>query len=305
MVGMTVICELVAGPCGPTRVAAAEGFEQLTFAGGEPHINVADPDRIDGRRYLIDLRCDSFDELGAAFVANDVLRRGHAAEVVLYCPYLPGARQDRAEHGAPLTAKVYADIINAAGFDRVVCIDPHSPVMPALLDRVAVIGAADVIDPAFLDGDGRPVVLICPDAGAAKRTEQIAERFALDVVYARKQRNPHTGGLDRFHCPPIDDETIAVVVDDICDGGGTFLGLADVLDRPAEVMRLWTSHGIYSRGLDLLSGRYSRIGSTDSFPSLHGHDPRLTRVTTMPALQAALTANPHRCRHDAGPKEMI
>ena len=261
---MTNIYEI--GPNGLTPVAA-EVLRLLTFAGGEPHVNVHDPAAIAGRRFVIEANIGSFNTLGEALVVNDALRRSGAASVVFFCPYLPGARQDR---GTPLTARVYADIINGAKFDRVVCVDPHSPVMPALLDRVVIIDAADAIEPSMLSGDN--VVLICPDAGATKRTESVAERFGCAVAYARKHRNLQTGALSGFACDPIPDGAVAVVVDDICDGGGTFLGLAAATGLPRERLRLWTTHGIYSKGLEALRAHYSFIGCTDAFPSKHRPD---------------------------------
>jgi ribose-phosphate pyrophosphokinase len=58
-----------------------------------------------------------------------------------------------------------------------------------------------------------------------------------------------------------------VIVDDICDGGGTFVGLAETIGRPASSMRLWTTHGIYSRGLGALLDAFGMVGSTNSFPT--------------------------------------
>ena len=82
-----------------------------------------------------------------------------------------------------------------------------------------MVGAA--IDPADYVG------LICPDAGAAKRTEAVAEALALPVFYARKKRDFATGRLSGFACEPLPPEGRLIVVDDICDGGGTFRGLAE------------------------------------------------------------------------------
>lgn len=258
------------GESGPVLLDATGprgALELLTFAGGEPHLNVHRPQEVTGFRFVICAGIGSFAALGEVLVASDALRRSGAVEVSFICPYLPGARQDR---GAPLTAKIYADIINAAGFERVVCVDPHSAVMPALLERLLIVNAEDVIDAEFLSGEH--VVLVCPDAGATKRTEAVAQRFGLEVVYARKHRNPMTGQLDGFSCEPVPAGATAVVVDDICDGGGTFLGLATAIGLPRERMRLWTTHGIYAKGVDHLRERYARIGCTDSFPAVHKPD---------------------------------
>jgi ribose-phosphate pyrophosphokinase len=258
----------------------SEGVEVLTFPGGEPHANFVHGYAEEGI-FRIDLRGGSFAALGEALVVSDALRRDGAIWVELWCPYLPGARQDR---GAPLTAKVYANVINAARFTKVTCVDPHSMVMPALLDHLSIIDIDDVFPAAMVSvplQSARPVI-ICPDAGAAKRSEAIAGLYGLDVKYARKHRDPATGNLSGFSCEEIPDGATAIVVDDICDGGGTFVGLAQSLNRDKEFMRLWTTHGIYSKGLDELSKYYSMIGGTDSFPTPHKADVEV-RLDTLSA----------------------
>jgi ribose-phosphate pyrophosphokinase len=241
------------------------GVAALTFSAGEPHVNVNDPSEICGYDTFIDVRGGSFDTLGEALCAADALRRSGAKTVSLACPYLPAARQDR---GVPFTAKIVADIINHARFDHVVAVDPHSNVMPALLDRFTAIGCVDVFPAAMVDTAGAPAVIICPDAGAAKRAEAVADRYGLDVIYARKNRNPANGRLDRSATDPLPADVVGVVVDDICDGGATFLGLAGALGHDPAKLRLWTTHGIYARGLDTLRAAFGHIGCADTFPSL-------------------------------------
>ncbi|HUF99216.1 MAG TPA: hypothetical protein VMM60_13885, partial [Ilumatobacter sp.] len=85
-------------------------------------------------------------------------------------------------------------------------------------------------------------------------------------------------------CDAIPDGATAVVVDDICDGGGTFIGLANAIGHPKHRMRLWTSHGIYSKPLEPLLERFERIASTDSFPSLHRASDRIHTQTSALAL---------------------
>jgi ribose-phosphate pyrophosphokinase len=260
----------------------------FSFPGGEPHVSFGDgplPGEV-----MIDARIGSFDDLGAVLVLNDALVR-HGCRVTLFCPYLPGARQDR---GAPLTAKVVADVINLGRFDRVIGLDPHSDVMPALVDRFVAVGPDRIAQSAPVRStmfDGASGV-ICPDAGAVKRTELVAAALGLPVVYARKHRDFATGALSGFTCDAVDPAATYVVVDDICDGGGTFLGLADVIGLPAPQLRLWVSHGIFSKGATALHERFGRIGCTDSFPA--GPDAR-AGVDVFPALApaAALVAHPH------------
>lgn len=234
----------------------------LVFHGGEPHVNVT-PElaaAVAGKNVLVDVRGGSFAELGNAAVMADALRSLRAAWVGLFTPYLPGARQDR---GVPLTCVVYADFINSLAFDAVFGVDPHSLVMPSHIERFVEIELSEIVRGHSVFAGATHI--ICPDQGAGKRTESVADALGLPVVYARKHRDPLTRELSGFVCEPVPEGAVAVIVDDICDGGRTFLGVAAAARVPAANLRLWTTHGIYSYGCDLFDGVFSQVHSTDSF----------------------------------------
>lgn len=242
---------------------------QMTFPGGEPHVKIDNLFDHNVVAYVIDARVRTFLDIGAVLVLNDALRRTTDLPIHLFTPYLPGARQDR---GVPFTAKVYADLINTAGFDSVIALDPHSDVMPALLDRFIPVPAEEIFPVSLFPGPTE-AVLVCPDAGAVKRTEAVATKHGYEVIYARKHRDFKTGKLTGFSCDPLpDNKTKAIIVDDICDGGGTFLGLAPEIRWAGGVrnhpnLYLWVTHGIFSQGLTKLRETFALVGSTDSFPS--------------------------------------
>lgn len=220
-------------------------FKLFYFPAGEPHVVL--PDDLEGANLLI--RAEIGGD-GAAFMAllvlADAVLRTQLESLRLYLPYLPGARQDR---GAPLTARVYADAINAMDFDEVFILDPHSDVGPALLDRCRVLDAAELVE--FAVGKGRYAGLICPDAGAEKRVGAVAARTGLPVFHGRKHRDYATGKLSGFSLEPLPAGHY-LVVDDICDGGGTFVGLAEVLRAAgATGVDLFVTHGIFSKGIVL------------------------------------------------------
>lgn len=274
--------------------------EFLTFPGGEEHVKL-DPASLNTRHHLvIDARVGSASDLLRVLVLNDAVARLSGAFTTLFIPYLPGARQDR---GAPLTARVYADLINSMDFDQVIAVDPHSDVMPALIKKLDIIPATAVF-PAHVLPDQSRTTLITPDQGACKRVEEIAGRFGFTrLAYARKHRDFATGKLSGFSIEPIYTSQ-AIMVDDICDGGGTFIGLAEEIIRvqartlnPMPHLHLWTTHGIYSKGMDELGPVFKRIVSTDSFPhnqwaKIAGRESKidlpLTTVPLLPILEAHL-----------------
>lgn len=224
--------------------------------GGEWHIVAEAP--LVGLRVAF-VRDATADDLFHLAVWSDAVHRDGGSPAAII-PYLPGARQDRRRPGEALSAKVYADFINACRLAYVVCLDPHSDVMPALLDRCTVVPVARVVPVKLLGGfDG----VIAPDAGAHKRAAEVAHLLGLPVFQASKQRDPATGALSRFACESLPPGRM-LVVDDICDGGGTFRGLAAALDKRPEELGLWVTHGIFSGEAARLTEVYSAIYTTDS-----------------------------------------
>lgn len=194
-------------------------------------------------------------------------------EPTLFLPYLPAARADR---GVPFGAKVYADIINAAGFAEVVVFDPHSPVAPTLIENVRIVDSAPVIRNAIFGRSGLTgdyAAIIAPDKGAVERASRTADLLGLPLLTATKSRDFATGKLTGFHAPEgVPESGRLLIVDDICDGGGTFMGLAEALNVGRERLSLWVSHGIFSGRANLLTEHFGAIYTTDSHPGARRED---------------------------------
>ncbi len=251
-------------------------FEAFTFNGGEPHIKIKDNLGISKMNFssnkepneiLITTRIRSFNDLGFVLVANDALKRMGVDKISLLLPYFPAARQDRVMiKGEALTVKIYADIINAAQFEQVIILDPHSEVSPALLDKVTVISNHQFVKQALANESD--YLLISPDGGALKKVYKLAQYLdGPSVVECSKMRAVKTGQLSGFKVF-ADDLTgqTCVLVDDICDGGGTFLGLAKALKaKNAGKLILVVTHGIFSKGVKELATVFSKIYCTDAF----------------------------------------
>lgn len=215
---------------------------------------------------LILARGGTPDDLICLQIFADAVRRDGGRPYAII-PYLPGARQDRRQEGEALSAKVYADIINSCGFNKVVCIDPHSDVMPALINNLEIAKVEDIFKTGREFGalpkyDG----IIAPDAGAAKRAFNIAQIFGVPVFQALKHRDMTTGYLSHFSCETLPAEGEFLIVDDICDGGGTFRGLSEYVQNGARQLDLWVTHGIFSNGAENLKNHFRKIFTTNSHP---------------------------------------
>ena len=234
---------------------------EMHFPAGECHVTT---DKVvDGESplYFYLTGADANDFVTAGMWIDYAHRAGHRVTALI--PYLPGARQDR---GVPFGAKVYANLINAMDADEVVCFDPHSEVMPALVNNLRIVYSDTVIQKVLRRTIDEYAGVICPDQGAHARTERVAAALGLPVYYAKKHRDFTTGKLSGFECEALPAAGKFLVVDDICDGGGTFRGLAAATGLPKDRLDLWVSHGVFSGDAAALNEHFGTIYTTDSHP---------------------------------------
>lgn len=240
--------------------------KSFLFAGGEPHIKITDGFNI-AEPVTITQRINSFNDLGLICITVDALKRMGVKEINLFIPYFPAARQDRVMvPGEPLSVKVYADVINAMALASVTVFDPHSEVTPALLNNCVTVSNHQFIQ-EVISKIGTEVKLISPDGGALKKIYKVSEFLGgAEVVECSKSRDVKTGKLSGFKVYSDDlAGADCLIVDDICDGGGTFIGLAEALKaKNAGKLYLAISHGIFSKGFDELGKYFEQIFTTDS-----------------------------------------
>lgn len=189
---------------------------------------------------------------------------------VLILPYFPGARADR---GQPFGLEVYADFIGTLILDQIIIFDPHSEETVRQLKGSDVGGHITVVhsDELFDQVTMRAVLnqydgIIAPDKGAVKRATAMADLAELPVFTATKKRDEGTGKLSGFTMEGLDPQKTYLIVDDICDGGGTFLGLAEASGLGPESIDLYVSHGVFSKNALLnLSEKFAYIYTTNSY----------------------------------------
>ncbi len=245
-------------------------FESFTFSGGEPHIKILTP--IDqNKNVTVTHRVQSFNDFGLLLLAIDALQRLGIKSIDVFIPYFPAARQDRVMvKGESLSVKVYAQLLNALNLNSVTVYDPHSEVVPALLNNCKVISNHNFIKEAIQDID-EDIILISPDGGALKKIYKLTSALGgIEVIECSKSRDVKTGQISDFKVYAEDLKgKSCLIVDDICDGGGTFMGLAKELKKKnAGKLYLAVSHGIFSKGLTELNKHFDKIYSTDSFKSI-------------------------------------
>jgi len=161
----------------------------------------------------------------------DACRRAGSERVTAVVPYFGYARQDRRSRpGQAIGARVAADILAAAGADRIVVVDPHTPGFEATCSiQVEVLTATSVLVTALRDRELGRSVIVAPDLGAVKLAERFAAAVGLPVAVVRKSRITGTsvraeelvGEIEG--CRPI-------VVDDMISTGATIEATARLLE---------------------------------------------------------------------------
>lgn len=187
---------------------------------------------------------------------------------VLVIPYFPGARADR---GQPFGLGVYADFIRGLNLDQIIIFDPHSGMTGDTLHAAAETVTFVYSDELFNQKHMRAVLnqytgIIAPDKGAVKRATAMADLANLPVFTATKHRDESSGKLSGFQIDGLDPEGFYLIVDDICDRGGTFKGLATAAGLEWGRLDLYVSHGVYSSdALDTLGQFFENIFTTNSY----------------------------------------
>lgn len=167
---------------------------------------------------------------------------------ILVMPYLPSARGD---HDATYDAQGVARLTAATGIRDVIAADPHSDAWSSVAadhgTTVHAVGATQLIAASPLAAMTWDAV-IAPDKGAVDRAGAVARWFGVPLLTAGKVRDPKTGALSGFTAPGGLTPGRYLLVDDICDGGGTFAGLAHAIcnSEPAAELHLWVTHGLFT-----------------------------------------------------------
>lgn len=205
------------------------------------------------------LRPNTVNALMTALWWVDAIAERGGIVPALILPCLPGARQDRLNPVGDFlfTAKSVAREINARGFPSVTVLDPHSDVMPAMLERCRVVPAA------FVESETVYAGVVSPDAGAEKRAWRVASSLGVPLYHAWKSRDVATGAISGFGVQTLTPGRY-LVVDDLCDGGGTFLGLAAEIEREGARADLYVTHGLFTKGTKPLLEAFENVYCTDS-----------------------------------------
>lgn len=246
-------------------------FRIFTFPDGQPHFKLETYEREFGH-VSIELALRNPSDLFMLMLANAVLRQHGYANVHVDIRYLMGARMDRAISAMePFSLAIIAAMINSCGFTRVRLLDVHSETSTRLIRNSINLLPFQVVEQVI--STCSPDYVVVPDKGAIERTTSL--RAGKDLIFCTKKRDMATGALEGFEVDKSEgkgrcyDPFTCLIIDDICDGGGTFIGLAKELRKKgAKKVFLYVTHNV--QGRDRLEG-IDRIFTTDSYSAANSH----------------------------------
>ena len=191
------------------------------------------------------------DSLMQQLIMIDAAKRASAKRITAVAPYYGYARQDRkAEGREPITAKLVADMLTAAGADRVVSVDLHTGQIQGFFDQPVdhLTALPILIECAQGMGSSDELVIVSPDAGGVKAAKRFANHLGADLAFVNKIRPKGVantveasnviGNVDGKHC---------ILLDDMIDTAGTIVAAAELL-KSQGATEVWAmaTHGVLS-----------------------------------------------------------
>lgn len=261
------ICEKLGKPLGVAEIRR--------FSDGEVFAEIKE--NVRGRDvYIIQSTCPPVnDSLMELLILIDALKRASAKEVTAVVPYYGYARQDRkVAPRTPISAKLVADLLTAAGATRVVSMDLHAGqiqgffnipfdnlfALPVLVDHLTREIATET--------PGSDVVIVSPDAGGVERARAYAKRLEASVAMIDKRRTGPNVAKAMNIVGEVDGK-VAIILDDMIDTAGTLTEAAEaVLNQGAKRVYAAATHGLFSGpALERISkSRIQRVIVTDTVP---------------------------------------
>lgn len=238
------------------------------FSGGE--IQVKLPELIASERVNLTWKPSKPEHIPLLLMTVNALQEGGIKDIDLDVLYLPYARQDRVcAKGEAHSLKVICKLLDNLDVSCIRLWDVHNydatdELLPQNFVRhweaYDIFARYNILNSFDLSN----LVLCAPDKGAYDRVNKMVARLDLQTpVYLEKDRNSKDGRITSMYYSPHNRSLNGydvMIVDDICDGGATFLMAADVLKaQGAEELYLYVTHGIFSKGLDELSEHFAHI----------------------------------------------
>ena len=242
--------------------------------------------------YILQSTIPPADNLMELLLAIDAAKRAPADEVVAVMPYFGWARQDRKDRPrVAIGAKLVANLLRAAGADRVMTCDLHAGQIQGFFDiPVDHVYASKVFIPYIRDRKFKNLAIAAPDMGGAKRANVYARELMCPVIICHKTRERANVVGSITAIGDIEGKDI-IIVDDMIDTAGTLCKAAEVLmQRGASSVRACATHGLLSGGAieRIHDSALQEVFITDTVPHPElANDPKI-RIVSMSEVFASI-----------------
>lgn len=210
------------------------------------------------------------DHLMELLIALDALKRSSAWRITAVIPYFGYSRQDRkVKPRVPITAKLVADLLTAAGASRILTMDLHAgQIMGFFNIPVDNLNAAPVMLPYIREKYGtKNLTIVSPDVGGVERARTYATRLDNAALAVIDKRRPGPNQIAEMKVVGDVKGQICLIIDDMVDTGGTLVKAAETLMRSgAKKVLACCVHGVFSGSADetLTNSAFEEILITDT-----------------------------------------
>lgn len=208
--------------------------------------------------FLVQSTCAPSENIMELLLMIDAARRASAYKVIAVIPYYGYARQDRKDKPrVAIGSKLIANMLVAAGADRVITMDLHAPQIQGYFDiPVDHLDSSAIFIPYIENLKIENLTFAAPDVGSANRIREIATYFNAEMVICDKHRKRANEIASMVVIGDVTDRDV-VLIDDICDTGGTLAKSASLLkDKGARSVRALCTHPVLS------GNAYANIGNS-------------------------------------------
>ena len=255
--------------------------------------------------FIVQPTCTPVDEhLVELLIMIDAFRRSSAARITAVIPYYGYARQDRKDKPrVPISAKLVANILGAAGTNRVLTMDLHKAQIQGFFDiPVDHLFAAPVIIDYLARQKLRGLTIVAPDAGGAERARAYAKRLGAGLAIVDKRRSQETGAAEVMNVIGDVEGRTCILQDDIVDTAGTMQKAATALmANGASKVLACAVHGVLSGpALERIEQSPIEQMIVTNTIRLDDKQARCPKIVSLSVAQAAGAGHPQHPRGEFG-----
>ncbi|HZP83794.1 MAG TPA: ribose-phosphate pyrophosphokinase [Chthonomonadaceae bacterium] len=304
--------KLFAGPGNPALAQAVADWlgvplgrmHYTQFADGENYVRFEESVR-GTDAYILQPTCPPVDtNLVVLLEAIDALRRASAWRITPVIPYYGYARQEKKDRPRePITAKLIADILTAAGANRVMCLDLHADAIQGFFNiPVDHLTALNLFTDYFrkkMDGGLENIIIVSPDEGRVKKVRKVVQALRAPMAVGYKHHPNHTATEVTHLAGDVRGKTPIIVEDMITTGGSILQAVDALLEHGCDPqIHVAATHGIFARNaVERLCSRpeIAEIVVTDSVPL--PPEKRYEKITVL-SVAALFGESIHRANND-------